>query len=780
MRGGLVLGLGGTGLRVAARVRQVLLSGGAGRVPDTIRLLAFDVRKPAAATAKLPQSQQFLVEIPPLEASSLPPRRAARQALLQDLALGAASSLALRGIAAQLEALRRAGADSLEAFLVCSTFGGTGSAWLLDMAYLLRHLTHNRLALHVHAVLLTPSAFERAFFPSAAQQLTSDAVLTELNALQLREDWAAGVSIYGGKYIGGLPGRLSAPPFDSLQVLDGADLNTSPEAASLPAAAEGILCQLDPAFTSFWDEPPRPALHRAGAFSTFGVSSLAYPSRLVLEGAIQRLLLGAVDHLFPLAKNADTGRPEHLAEPSHPRPDDPYGKLEAWLPAERIPGLLEDALRVAAALAEPSTGPHLEFKEQLAARSPSGWAALFGRCPGFEASKLDPSALRPAMECHLRAFLQALGWRLSTPDPRLGAPLEYLQKLERALSAYLQDLDWAVEEWRRKGEHSESEDLRRTLAEARKEAVARTTSLLGRLVPASAQEAHARFEAARQTHARYRQREAYVAAAVQAAALMRVITHRLLLFSQRALRALALEPGSVYNTALDQSARIERDLRFEAAVRSQQLVIDQGFETRQSHLVFDEFTRRLAGAIASGVESIAEAVDWQTGDARLPFRVTDPARESESVLLDDPDLPIDRLAGVLTRALSFHFAESLLHSRPENSVLNFLSYLDPQAPRLAARLTSGCTQQARLLHAVAPRRSLLFMPRGSSTSGSAYAQALIGELYAQIGQLQVYQTANPDRLTLFHFYAGLELENLLAFQQGAPGADLTEYTLWNL
>jgi hypothetical protein len=789
-QGGLVIGLGGAGLRVTARVRQVLVSGGQGRVPDSLRLLAFDVRKPTPATGKLPQSTQFLIQLLPLEEEDAhhtkPPRHAAREMLLRDLALGAASSLTLRGLAAQLDALRRVGVTEMDAFLVSSSFGNTGSAWLLDIAYLVHHLTHNRIKTRIHAVLIAPEAFERAFFPSDAQRMTNFVVLKELEALQRERDWGSGVSIYGGKHIGSLPGMLAARPFTTVQVLDGQDMNTSPEAGAIPAAADGILCQLDPQASALLEETARQSVRDGRIFSSFGVASLVYPARLVLEQAIQRLLLGMIDQTIPLMKDPDTGRPERLAEPAHVRPDHPYGKLESWLPEAKRSGILAETLRVSAALANPSVSQHQEFKEELAARSVSQWKALLNQCEEGGSAQAPPESasnpLFPYVQSHMRHFLQELGWRIANPDPRLGAPQEYLQKLEVALSTYLQDLDWAVEEWRRKGEHSET--VSKSLNDARKELNQRQSSLLGRLLPQGAQDAKDRYAHANQAHARLTQRETLVAAITQVATLMRVVTHRMLLFTNRGLRALALLPNSVYNVALEQSIRLEREVRFETAVRSQQLVVDQGFETRQSGLIFAEYNKRFSAMLLSRIQAIEKNIDWEKPDVRLPFQVADPNLEGELVNLDDPNLPVEQMAALLTRFLSMHFAENLLRIQPENTVVNFLNYLDPRADRLGERLVANCAPQAKLITPVPARHNLLFLPRPNSSAGTVYMQALLSELQHHMGDVHVLQITNPDRLTLFRFYGGLGLENLFTYHQSEPRkldpAELKQYVLFPL
>ncbi|HMN61627.1 MAG TPA: tubulin-like doman-containing protein [Anaerolinea sp.] len=784
--GGMVIGLGGSGVRVTLRVRQVLASSGEARIPDSIRLLAFDIRKPLPATGRLPQSYSFQVLLPPPDeaAPGQTPRQAARGVLLDDLAQGAASSLTLRGLAAQLDGLRRARVDDADVFLVCSSFGDTGTAWLLDMAYLVRHLTQKRIQTRIHAVALAPEGYERAFFPTQAQRMTSFAFLRELEALQCERSWDKGFSIYGGKYIGSLPGQLNARPFDTVQIVDAQDLNTSPEAGAIPAAADGILCQLDSQVAEALAEL-KPTANPAGAhvFSAFGMFSLVYPTRLMLEQAVQRLLIGFIDQLVPLEKNPDTGRPIRVAEPSHLRPDDPYGKLEAWIPTPERSGVLEDVLHAGAASQQRDA-----FRAELARRTPAEWKALLYRCVGSEPPTADPNTqpetYLPLVQAHLHQFVQALGERLTRPDPRLGAPLEYLQKLEQAAAAYLQDLDATVETWRARGEHSENPELRRAVNDSRRELEQKRGSLIGRLIPQSAQDAQSRYSQARQQYQQYRQREAVAAACLQTAGMLRALSHRLLQFAQRAVDALALQPNSVYNQALDQSQRLEREARFETAVRSQQLVVDQGYESSQSSMVFKEFVREFNETLLASLAAAEKNLDWESPDQHLPFQLADPNLGGEAVDLDDPDLQPDSFAALLTRALSMRLAEALLRVQPDNTVINFLSYLDPRADRLASRLASSSAPLARLVTPTPARRNFLFSPRPNSPAGSTYTQDLLAELHHHLGEVYVYQREDADRLALFRYFDGIGLDNLLTFHQSEPSnldpAELKNFILWSL
>jgi hypothetical protein len=230
--------------------------------------------------------------------------------------------------------------------------------------------------------------------------------------------------------------------------------------------------------------------------------------------------------------------------------------------------------------------------------------------------------------------------------------------------------------------------------------------------------------------------------------------------------------------------RLEREVRFETAVRSQQLVVDQGFETRQSGLVFAEFNKRLSAMLLSSIQAVEKNIDWEKPDVRLPFQVTDPNVEGEPVNLDDPDLSVEQMSALLNRFLSMQFAESLLRIQPDNTVVNFLNYLDPRADRLGERLVENCAPQAKLITPVPARHNLLFLPRPNSSAGTVYTQALLSELQHQMSDVKVLQITNPDRLTLLRFYSGIGLENLLTFHQSEPrkldAEELKQYVLFPL
>ena len=273
-------------------------------------------------------------------------------------------------------------------------------------------------------------------------------------------------------------------------------------------------------------------------------------------------------------------------------------------------------------------------------------------------------------------------------------------------------------------------------------------------------------------------------ACLQTAGMLRVLTHRLLQFGLRTLQALALLPSSVYNQALDQSQRLEREARFETAVRSQQLVVDQGFENSQANLVFGNFSHKLNEMISAGLQAVEKNIDWEAEEQRLPFVLGDPHLGGEPVDLDDPNLQADQLAVLLSRTLSMGFAEALLSAQPDNTVINFLSYLDPRADRLGGRMATSSAPLAKLVTPLPARRNILFMPRPNSSADSSYSQALLTELHHHLGEVHTYQREDADRLSVFRFFDGISLDNLMTFHQSAPDKPdpelIKNYTLWDV
>jgi hypothetical protein len=795
-RGGLVIGLGGVGVRVVARVRQAIASSGMGRVPDNLRLSAFDVLKPAPGTGKLTPAYHFLVQIPPAgtEDEALAPRAAARQALLRDLERGTIASLTLQNLAVNLEGLRKAGCDKADVFLTCSSFGSTGTAWLLDMAYLVRHLAQSRLKVRVHALLVLPEAFERLFYPTQAMLTTNFVTLNELVAFQRERSWEKGFSLYAGKYIGSLPGLLTVRPFDTIQVIDGQEMATSPEAGAIPAAADGILCQLDAQVSAVLEEAAQlSGPSGTGAFSSFGVFTLVHPTRLLLDQSIQRLLLGTVDQLIPTEKNPDTGRPTGIAVPVNHRPDNPYGNLEIWMGNASSSGVLQDVLREAAMLADRSGGARLSWAGELADRSLENWKRALYQVEGSEKyipqGDEMPESLQPLVACHLRRFLQCLSQRIANPQASLGAPLEYLEMLERAFSAYLQDLDRAVEDWKRRGEHSENEALKKSVADARKDWEGKRTSLFSRIAPQGVTGAQERFINARQSQLHYRQREAVAAAITQCVVALMSLTHQLAEFYRSASQALAFAQDSVYNTALDRLTRLDREIKFETAVRTQQIVVDTGYESRQAGLVFTEFGQLLNRAILHGLEGLEGSVNWEKGIASPAFNLREADPHNEAVNLASPELSVEQMALLLTRYLSQWFASELMRIQPDNNVIHFLNYLDPRADRLGSRLAQGSCAALKTVTPLFSKRTFIFAPEAAGVTGPltfepSFAQQMKGEVEHQLGDVFVVQTQDNDRLTLFRFFDAVGLDNLVSFHNSVPRKidpqELKRYVLWNI
>jgi hypothetical protein len=116
--------------------------------------------------------------------------------------------------------------------------------------------------------------------------------------------------------------------------------------------------------------------------------------------------------------------------------------------------------------------------------------------------------------------------------------------------------------------------------------------------------------------------------------------------------------------------------------------------------------------------------------------------------------------------------------------MNFLSYLDPRADRLAGRMATNSAPLAKLVTPTPAQRNIFFTPRPNSPAGSSYSQVLLAELHQQLGEVHVYQREDADRLSLFRYFDGIGLDNLMTFHQSAPRSpnpeELKNYILWDL
>jgi ribosomal 50S subunit-associated protein YjgA (DUF615 family) len=784
MKAGLVIGLGGMGVSVVHRVRTLLAGEPGGKVPEHLRLLAFDVLHSSGSTGRLGQPFYFLVRLPPGEGGSPLTRQAARQVLLADLEKGGPSSLVLRGLALNMEVLRRAGFAQVDVFLVSSSFGVSGSAWLLDMAYLCRHFGQGRLSVNVHAVLMAPESCQTAFPITRAHQLTNFVVLKELESLQKPREWGQGSPIYAGRHIAGMPGLLTAAPFASVQVLDGQPLGGAPEQSVLPAAAECILCQLDEQVgavlrqtTAAREPSPR------GVFSSVGVQSLTHPVRLLVEAGVQRAVLGLIECLLPLRKDPAGGRPLGLEPPQVLITADPTSDVQGWLGGAITSGVLTDIFQQATL----GSGPRTEWVELLARREVPQWRATLYQVEN--AAELvppggTPESVTPIIQRHIQAYLNALAGKLDALESDPAGPQEYLQRLEKIFSDYIVDLG-RVEEWQKQhSQHSESDDLRQAVEDARREWENRKNSSWARLLPQRVEEAQERYLSAKEAQVAFKQRETLISGVRKTAGLLLALTRKLYKMYAYYARALALAPDSLYNLSLDHLQRIQRELDAEGAIRCQQLVVDENFEERQIQLIFDQVTARVFDAVRESLLRVTIDVDGMGEAVALNAMAADPDALDGQLDLCDLSREPEETAQILSRWFSRALGEQFTAALSENSILNFLNYLNPRPDQLAVKLIERSGPLAKTIVPAYKQVSFLFTPDPNAAERSSFVRGLVHELYQQLGELYQVPTGDPDRVILFRRFDAIVLDNLATFHACVPDrldpVELKPYVLWTI
>ena len=232
----MVIGLGGIGTQVIQRIKTILTSRQGSKVPESLRLLAFDVLRPATTTGQLGSTYPFLFRLAPGEVGVPTLRQMSRQVMINDLKQGESSSITLRELSANMDALRRGGTNSADIFIVSSSFGLTGTAWLLDIANLCQYFCKDGQAIDIHALLITPEAFQNTFSLTAAHRQINYTALKELEALQKKHDWGEGFALYDGEEAGGIPGILRSAPFATIQLVDGQNLGGPAEHSAAIAA----------------------------------------------------------------------------------------------------------------------------------------------------------------------------------------------------------------------------------------------------------------------------------------------------------------------------------------------------------------------------------------------------------------------------------------------------------------------------------------------------------------------------------------------------------------
>jgi hypothetical protein len=278
----LIVGLGGTGVKVLTLVKQDLLATHGGRVPEEVQLLAFDTEVEsdvqagvaAASTAlgaagvvklekekgeyiwiggnvrdyvrdvargKYPhvsswlQAAYYLDTLPDalfyLEAGAGMLRQFGRLAIFYDVLKGAGLSKIYRMIRQALERVQRAKkGEAIQVILVSSVAGGTGAGMFVDIAYLIRQIARLELRASVtlRGFLVMPEAFST--IPTGItrdMRARAYAAMRENKRFMVEPDWTDGYPMYyhGTERRGDgddvWQGHVKSKVFDFLYHIDG-------------------------------------------------------------------------------------------------------------------------------------------------------------------------------------------------------------------------------------------------------------------------------------------------------------------------------------------------------------------------------------------------------------------------------------------------------------------------------------------------------------------------------------------------------------------------------
>ncbi len=776
-----LIGLGSTGVQVLARVRQLLGSA----VPESVRLLAFDMRRPRPdTTGRLGPAHYFLTPLTPVDDASLSPRRAVRAALLKDLRRGPSDSQVLRNLNLNLDALRAAllPAEIVDVFLISSSFGSSGSGMLLDIAYLCRHMAQGRPQVRVHAVLVAPEAYQHGQPVTQEHYLQNFTLLKEIEFMQAGRNWSAPYALYGREGIDGIPGQMTAPPFDTVQVVDGYQLNTGPEAGVVAAVAEGLLCQIDNLARQSLDEirAAHPNQGRA-VFSTFGVFSYYHPTQALNARSAQRMIASTVEGLFPLEKNELTGRPEKLAERTPLREDDPYGNLNFWLASASLSGVLEDVLQVSQLPPKANHPDRLNFLNRLVRRSRADWERVYREAgdrlkvdQGFDMARLP--------EEHVRVLFNAALQRVMQSDDRLGPLSVYLGKLNNALADYLDVLEQVQSIWKGMGEHSESDVVRKELEDARRELEEKRNSNWSKLFSQGVEAAEQRLEKIARSRAQFEEREAILRAVRKTVEVMRMMSARFLEIYDYYAQAAALAEGSLFNLAMDRGLLVERDLRFESSARTQQVIVDQSFENRRMRTVSDDFNQRFFSQLQKYLNEVITSLNWEQGSALFSYDLNLAPEAGGSMDLADINAPVEERARQLWEVLNRWFEQSLVAGQAETSIISFLSYHDQRGDRLATKMSEHSVLLAKLLAEPPAQDAVLFAPEPDDLGATPHTQAFIAEIQHHFASIYLAESRDADRMALLRWCGNLTVDSFFTYHQSAPKKidpdELRDYVLW--
>lgn len=340
----LIIGLGGSGVNTLHWIKQHLSDFGSSGDQQAVQLLAFDWSKPdqepITIAGSTHQKQELLIprvklsdfeqvflgrdlfpiiqqiahgnyfpSLAPMAREWLrtlvrqefivptnAPHALVRLTLLFNLIHGFNSDL-LRPLRYRLEFIaQNHPKEDIDIYLVSSSFGSTGSAWLVDFAHLCRCLgQHLGLSTHVHAVLVLPNAYKR-IFPIQTYQLNKHKI-TMQEIEQFQSEDAIGTRMYEFRIEVGFE-YLASKPFDSIQLIDGSApplLNNNSKPGLFAYIADGILAQLDPQVHDAISRIKHPKLSE---YSTFGIHSIVIPeeelscfftSKLIEQGVLTML-----------------------------------------------------------------------------------------------------------------------------------------------------------------------------------------------------------------------------------------------------------------------------------------------------------------------------------------------------------------------------------------------------------------------------------------------------------------------------------------------------------
>jgi len=247
----LIVGLGGTGVKVLTLVKQDLMATHGGQMPPEVQLLAFDTEAEsdvkagvavaataagAAGTVKLEkekgeyiwvggnireyvrdvargkyphvsswlQAAYYMDTLPDalfyLEAGAGMLRQFGRLAIFYDVLKGAGLSKIYRMTRQAIERAQRAkSGQAIQAMLVSSVAGGTGAGMFVDMAYLIRQIARLELRAEVvlRGFLVMPEAFSK--IPSGVttdMRARAYAAMRENKRFMVDPDWVDGYPMY--------------------------------------------------------------------------------------------------------------------------------------------------------------------------------------------------------------------------------------------------------------------------------------------------------------------------------------------------------------------------------------------------------------------------------------------------------------------------------------------------------------------------------------------------------------------------------------------------------